>query len=90
MGNILILWKIDTKYDGKQNQRAIDISVCIVEILEQNINEGLKYIRFVMYRFKVVVRFLMEVFMLMLRHHPRNLGFKFHLNRVNRLDTRRD
>ncbi len=38
-----------------------------------------------------MVQFLrMETFIQMMRHHPRNLGFKFQLNRFSCLDTRRD
>ncbi len=38
-----------------------------------------------------LVRFLrMEIFIQMMRHHLKYLDFKFRLNRLNHLDTRRD
>ncbi len=38
-----------------------------------------------------LIRFLrMTIFIEMMRHHPRNLDFKFQLSRLTRLDTRRD
>ena len=36
-----------------------------------------------------MVRFLrMEIFIQMMRHHPRNADFKCQLNRLNRLDSK--
>ncbi len=32
----------------------------------------------------------MEIFIQMMRHHLKYIGFKFHSNRLNRLDTRKN